>query len=283
MEPTTAFCPNGNCPARGQIGRGNIGIHSRKDQRCICHACHKTFSATTGTVFYRLRTAVATVGIVVTVLAYACPLPAIVAAWGFDERTVAAWWARSGRQGQAVPEDLGEAPRDLGQMHAEELRVQTQGGIVWRALAMRVTTRVGLGGAVSAQRDLPLIRRLLERVKRGAARRPLWGCTDGLVSSIRAMQETCRAPVHTGKGDGRGSVPGAMAASPQSSSAPRGGGWSRPNAVWWRARRHAWRRSDTARKGTGGFIRPTLRSCTRRSGNASHRWRVGAGRWPAPS
>ena len=56
MDPTTIFCPNGHCPARGQTGMGNIGIHSQKEQRFICHACHKTFSARTGTVFYRLRT-----------------------------------------------------------------------------------------------------------------------------------------------------------------------------------------------------------------------------------
>jgi hypothetical protein len=26
MDPTTTFCPNRHCPARGQIGQGNIGI-----------------------------------------------------------------------------------------------------------------------------------------------------------------------------------------------------------------------------------------------------------------
>jgi transposase-like protein len=30
---------------------GNIGIHSRKEQRFICHACHQSFSARKGTVF----------------------------------------------------------------------------------------------------------------------------------------------------------------------------------------------------------------------------------------
>ena len=29
---------------------GNIGIHSRKEQRFICHECQKTFSARKGTV-----------------------------------------------------------------------------------------------------------------------------------------------------------------------------------------------------------------------------------------
>jgi transposase-like protein len=74
MDPTTACCPNWHCHARGQIGQGNIGIHARKAQRCICHECHKTFSATAGTVFYRLRTSAETVVIVVTLLAYGCPV-----------------------------------------------------------------------------------------------------------------------------------------------------------------------------------------------------------------
>jgi transposase-like protein/IS1 family transposase len=200
MDPTTTFCPHRNCPARGQTGQGNIGIHSRKEQRFICHACHTTFSATTGTVFYRLRTSAETVVIVVTLLAHGCPLQAIVAAFGFDERTVAAWWARSGRQGQAVHEYLVEQPRDLGQVQADELRVKKQGGIVWMALALMVTTRLWLGGEVSEQRDLPPIRRLIERVRRAAAHRPLLFCTDGLCSYVRAIRETFRDPVPTGKG-----------------------------------------------------------------------------------
>ena len=200
MDPATVFCPNRHCHARGQTGMGNIGIHSRKDQRFICHACHKTFSARQGTVFSRLRTSAETVVLVVTLLAHGCPVQAIVAAFGFDERTVAAWWARSGRQGQAVHEYLVEQPRDLGQVQTDELRVKKQGGIVWMALAMMVKTRVWLGGEVSEQRDMPLIRRLIERVRRCATHRPLLVCTDGLCSYIRAMRETFREPVHTGMG-----------------------------------------------------------------------------------
>src|SRR5262249_58924682 len=156
--------------------------------------------ATKGTAFYRLRTAAETGSLVVTLLAHGCPVQAIVAAFGFDERTVAAWWARSGRQGQAVQAYLVEQPRDLGQVQADELRIKKQGGIVWMALAMMVTTRLGLGGEVSEQRALPLIRRLTARGRRCAARRPLLVCTDGVVSYLRAMRETCRDPVHTGKG-----------------------------------------------------------------------------------
>jgi transposase-like protein len=200
MDPMTLCCPNTHCPARGQIGRGNIGIHSQQEQRCICRVCHNTFSATKGTVFYRLRTSAEMVVIVVTLLAHGCPVQAIVAAFGCDERTVADWWARAGRQGQAVHECLVEQPRDLGQVQAEEIRVKQQGGFVWMALALMVKTRLWLGGEVSAQRDMPLIRRLIERVRRCAARRPLLVCTDGLVAYIRAIRDTFRDPVPTGTG-----------------------------------------------------------------------------------
>src|SRR6266481_207713 len=200
MDPATTCCPRLACPARGQTGQGNIGIHSRKDKRFLCTACHKTFSATKGTALYRLRTATETVTLVVTLLAHGCPPQAIVAAFGFDERTVASWMARGGVQGQAVQEHLVEQPRDLGQVQADELRVKKQGGIVWMALAMMVGTRLWLAGEVSEHRDMPLIRRLIERVRRCAAPRPLLVCTDGLCSYIRAIRETFRDPVPTGKG-----------------------------------------------------------------------------------
>jgi transposase-like protein/IS1 family transposase len=200
MDPATTFCPRLACPARGQTGQGNIGIHSRKDKRFLCTACHKTFSATKGTALYRLRTATETVTLVVTLLAHGCPPHAIVAAFGFDERTVASWMARGGVQGQAVQEHLVEQPRDLGQVQADEIRVKKQGGIVWMALAMMISTRLWLAGEVSEHRDMPLIRRLIERVRRCAAPRPLLVCTDGLCSYIRAIRETFRDPVHTGKG-----------------------------------------------------------------------------------
>jgi transposase-like protein len=200
MDPAIVFCPNWACPARGQTGQGNIGIHSRKDKRFLCTECHKTFSATKGTALYRLRTAAETVALVVTLLAHGCPPQAIVAAFGFDERTVRRWLGRGGMQGQAVQEYLVEQPRDLGQVQADEIRVKKQGGIVWMALAMMVKTRLWLGGEVSAPRDLPLSRRLVARVRRWAAHRPLLFGTDGVVSSIRAIRETFRAPVYTGQG-----------------------------------------------------------------------------------
>ena len=198
LDPTTICCPKVACPARGQAGEGPIRLHSRKDKRWLCTACPKTVTATTGTACYRLRTSAATVTLVVTLRAPGCPRQAIVVACGFDERTVAAWGVRAGRQGQAVQEHLVECPRDLGQGQAEELRVKTQGGRVGMALAMLGKTRLWLAGEGSAHRDLPLIRRLLERVRRCAAPAPLLLCTDGLSAYVRAMRETFRDPVRTG-------------------------------------------------------------------------------------
>src|SRR5262245_9914885 len=166
----------------------------------MCHACHQTFSPTPGTVFSRLRTAADPVITIVTLLAHGCPVQALVAALGCDARTVAAWWARAGHQGQALHASLGEPPRDVGQVPADALCLKTQGGFVWMALAMMVQMRLGLGGEGSAQRDLPLRRRLIERGRRWAAPRPLLVCTDGLGSSIRVVPETLRDPVHPGKG-----------------------------------------------------------------------------------
>ncbi len=122
----------------------------------------------------------------------------MVGALGCDERTVAAWGARAGRQGQAVQEPLVAPPRDLGQGQVDEIRVKQQGSMVWMVLAMRVSTRLWLASEVRAQRDMALIRRLSARVRACALHRPLLWCPDGVCSSIRARRETLRDPVRTG-------------------------------------------------------------------------------------
>src|SRR5690349_13261688 len=96
MDPQTQCCPNEACATRGQVGQGNIRVHSWFEHRYRCLTCGRTFAATVGTPFYRLQTAVDTMTLVVTLLAHGCPLQAIVAAFGFDERTVAAWRAKAG-------------------------------------------------------------------------------------------------------------------------------------------------------------------------------------------
>ena len=57
MNPQTQFCHNPDCRARGQVGQGNIHVHSQTAQRYRCTTCGQTFSVTKATPFYRLRTA----------------------------------------------------------------------------------------------------------------------------------------------------------------------------------------------------------------------------------
>jgi len=168
----------------GRLGQGNLGVHSHKERRYICHLCAKTFSATTGTVFYRRQKEAALIARVVTLLAHGCPIQAIVVAFALDERTVRAWLDASGAHCQAVHEQLVEQPRPLGQVQADELRVKAQGVVLWVALAIQVQTRLWLGVEVSPQRDGALLARLITRVKRCASALggALLFCTDGLAS-----------------------------------------------------------------------------------------------------
>jgi transposase-like protein len=195
MDSQTAFCPNPDCPAKGHEGKGNIRIHSRRDQRYKCTECGQTFTQTKGTPFYRLRHPQELVVWVVTLLAHGCPPQAIVAAFGLDERTVAAWQQRAAAQCQQVQEHLVQQPRDLREVQADELRVKRQGAIVWVALAMQTATRLWLGGTVSEQRDRRLITRLLEQVRRSALCLPLLLVTDGLAAYGTALKRVFREKV----------------------------------------------------------------------------------------
>jgi transposase-like protein len=199
MNPQGQFCPNMGCSARGQIGQGNIGIHSRKDRRYICRTCGQTFSESTGTAYYQVKK-VETFTIAVKLVAHGCPVQAIVAAFEVDERTVAAWLRRAGTHCQTVHEQIiGKSHLDLGQVQADEIKVHTQRGTVWAASAMMVSTRLWLGGVVSVQRDLKLIRSLVALVVCVALCRPLVWAVDGLSSYVPAIREGFRSPLPTGR------------------------------------------------------------------------------------
>lgn len=202
MNPKNIFCPNIDCPARGQIGKGNIGIHSQEDKRCICHVCGQTFTVTKGTIFYRLRTDPMIVMQVITLLAYGCPIQAIVQAHGLDERTVQDWWRRAGQHCQRVHEfEVEQAKLDLQQVQADEIKVKTFMGTVWMALAIMVSTRLWLGGAISPHRDLDLIQTLANKIRNLALCRPLLLAVDGLASYVTAFRKAFRTAMPRRKGE----------------------------------------------------------------------------------
>lgn len=194
MNPQEIFCPNMDCAARGQPGKGNLHVHSQKEKRYHCEVCEQTFTITKGTIFYRLRTDPRIVMQVIVLLANGCPVQAIVKAFELDERTVSDWHARAGNHCQKVHEHFVEhSQQDLQQVQADEIKVKTQTGTYWMAMAMAVTTRLWLGGVVSRKRDLELIQALADKVRAMALCRPLLLAVDGLSSYVSAFRRAFRS------------------------------------------------------------------------------------------
>src|SRR5919197_982869 len=172
MDPQDQFCHNSDCSDRGQSGLGNIRIHSRKKQRYCCSTCGRTFAAMTGTPFYRLRTATDMVTVVLTLLCHGCPLQAIVAAFGFDECTVAQWQARAGEHCQEVHEHLVQQGQvDLGHVQADELWVKMVGQRMWMAMALvlKATGGTVINTAYIERLNAPFRSALAPLVRRGRA------------------------------------------------------------------------------------------------------------------
>jgi transposase-like protein len=200
MNPPSQFCHNPQCPARGQRGQGNIRVHSDADQRYRCTTCGQTFAATKGTPFYRLRTAADVVTVVLTLVCHGCPLQAIVAAFGLDERTVAAWVARAGQHCQQVHQHVVQQGQvDLQHVQADELWVKLVGRRVWMAMAMAVPSRLWLGGVISPHRNQVLITTLAQLVRSCAHSLALLVCVDGLASYVTAFLRVFRHPMRTGR------------------------------------------------------------------------------------
>ena len=200
MDPSKEFCPNPDCPAKGQVGKGNIVVHSKKEKRYKCNECKKTFSETKGTIFYRVRKDHQFITIVTALLSSGCPPQAVVFAFGWDERTVMKLQQSSGKHCEEVQKHLVEKPQDLGQVQADEIKVNEQGKSAWMAMAIAVKSRLWLGGVVSEHRNLNLIIALLTIVKACASAlgSPLYISTDGLAAYWTAVKLVFREPVFTG-------------------------------------------------------------------------------------
>jgi transposase-like protein len=199
MDPQQPFCPNPDCPARGQVGQGNITSHGQKRRRYHCTVCQTTFSLRRGTPFYRRRTPEARMTQVITLVGHGCPIPAIEAAFGLQARTVRDWVAAAGRHTHAIQAHLVEQPRDLAQVQADEIRVNTQTGVVWLAMALMVSTRLWLGGTISRQRDRALILQLAQLVWRCAVVAPLLLVSDGFAAYPGAWGRVFRTAQPTGR------------------------------------------------------------------------------------
>lgn len=201
MNPETQFCHNLDCPARGQVGQGTITIHSRKQARYRCRTCRKTFAATTGTPFFGLKVALDVVTLVMVLLSHGCPVQAIVAAFGLDERTVANWLVRSGQHTQRVHQHLlAQQPLELGHVQADELWVKLVGRKLWQAMAIAVPSRLWLGGVISERRDRHLIDALTKQVRAASVTGAILVCVDGLASYVGSFKRAFRRRVPQARG-----------------------------------------------------------------------------------
>ena len=175
-------------------------VHSRAEQRYRCTSCGQTFAATKDTPFYRLRTAADVVTLVLTLLSHGCPTQAIVAAFGLDERTVAAWLIRAGQHCQQVqPHVVQQGQVALQHVQADELWVKLVGRRVWMAMAMAVPSRLWLGGVISPHRNLVLITTLVQVVRSWGRSMAILVCVDGLASYVTAFLRVFRQPLRTGR------------------------------------------------------------------------------------
>ena len=196
MNLATLFCPNIDCPARGQSGEGNIHPHNAKHQRYRCAVCRQTFTTSKGTLFYRLKKEPMVVIQVITLLAYGCPLPAIVHAFDLDERTVKSWWRKAGEQCQRFHEEkVTQQTIDLEHVQMDEIKVKVQGGHLWLGMALMVATRLWLGGVVGGHRDADFLRQLVHVIRQMALCRPLLLAVDGLPGYVKAFRHAFRTNV----------------------------------------------------------------------------------------
>ena len=196
LRPELVVCPKPTCGASGRIG-----IHSHQERRYICHACDATFAETVGTPLYGLKHPVWLVVLVLALLAGGCPIPAIVFAFGLDERTVTAWHQKAGQHAKRVQEALiCQGQVELGQVQGDELYVKTQHGTVWMATAMSVFSRLFLWGAVAPARDTTLIMQVVQQVRAAAHMgSPMLWAVDGFAAWTKAILTVFRDPVRTGK------------------------------------------------------------------------------------
>lgn len=205
MDASKQFCPNLTCRARGQIAEGTIRIHDRKRQRYRCTICKQTFSARRGTMLEGRRKPTELIVIVVTLLAYGCPIQAIVHAFGLDERTVASWRDRAGKHCHQVHQALvPQGQLDVQHVQVDEIRVKGRRMIVWMGLALMVPTRLWLAGVVSVHRDRGLADRLLQQVR--ACCRPLQAllvASDGWAAYPGSIKRAFREKVKRTAGRGR--------------------------------------------------------------------------------
>lgn len=139
--------------------------------------------------------------LVLTLLIFGCPIPAVVAAFKVDERTLADWIDKAGEHAQRVQEHLVcQGHLELGQVQADELWCRSQRGVLWLATAMSVASRLLIWGKVASGRTEGLINEVVAQVHRATRlQSPILWATDGFATWKSCILHHFRCAVLTGR------------------------------------------------------------------------------------
>jgi transposase-like protein len=107
------FCPNEACPDYGRLqinqGQPNIrkfGKTRSGVQRYQCKTCKATFTATTGTIFFRKRTVEHEILETLALLAEGSRISSLSRAKGFKEDTILTWLREAAQHAEQLEEVL---------------------------------------------------------------------------------------------------------------------------------------------------------------------------------
>ena len=120
------YCPNKVCSDYGKLQKDQpkknikrFGKTRQGNQRDQCKTCGKTFSATTGTVFYRRHTDTEEILETLALVAEGVRISAISRVKGHKEDTILAWVRLAGQHAEALEEALlANYQLDRGQLDA---------------------------------------------------------------------------------------------------------------------------------------------------------------------
>ena len=107
------FCPNKACPDYGKLQEGQAQHNIRKFgrtragvQRYQCQTCHRTFTETTGTLFFRKRTPEHEILETLALLAEGSRISSLSRAKGIKEDTILAWLREAAQHAEGLEDVL---------------------------------------------------------------------------------------------------------------------------------------------------------------------------------
>jgi transposase-like protein len=132
---TGDFCPNKACPDYGKLQDGQNQQNIKKSgktangtQRYQCKTCHRTFTETYGTIFYRKRTPEHEILETLALIAEGNRMSTLSRVKGHKEDTIAQWLREAAQHAEAIEEVLmSEFRVERGQLDALWVYVGNKG------------------------------------------------------------------------------------------------------------------------------------------------------------